>query len=100
MKNAIKKYLIESGFNYHESNETDVLFKDILKDIQVLFNISDKECNAYINVEEIDEEDNFPKYAVLQTFKEDVSLVENKEAAAQAVVSVMLQKVLTEYISR
>lgn len=30
----------------------------------------------------------------------DVSLVENKEATAQAVVSVMLQKVLTEYISR
>lgn len=100
MKQAIKKYLIESGFKHRESDTFDVLYKDILKDVEVLVNLNDKEMNCYINVNDIDEEDGFPKYAVLKEFKKDIPQFEDKEEAAHSIVAVMLQKVLSEYISR
>lgn len=99
MKEAIKTYLIESGFKHRESDTFDVLYKDIIKDVEVLVNINDKEMNFYININELDEGDNFPKYAVLREFREDIPQFEDKERAARSIVAVMLQKVLSEYIS-
>lgn len=97
MKEAIKTYLIESGFKHRESDTFDILYKDIIKDVEVLVNINDKEMNFYINVNE-EGEDGFPKYAVLREFKEDIPQFEDKERAARAIVAVMLQKILSEYI--
>lgn len=99
MKEAIKTYLIESGFKHRESEPFDVLHKDILKDVEVLVNINDKEINFYINANELDEGDDFPKYAVCRKFKKDVLQIKDKEKTAHSIVAVMLQKVLSEYIS-
>ena len=98
MRNEIIKYLVSSGFNLKTINNVDVLWADILDSLQVLFNISDREIVAFIDVDTFGEDGN-PKYTVTKELKRFLPASLVTKDTARTIVAAILHELLGKYVN-
>ena len=98
MRNEIIKYLVSSGFNLKTINNVDVLWTDILEGLQVLFNISDREIIAFIDVDTFGEDGN-PKYTVTKELKRFMPSSLVTKETARSIVAAILHELFGKYVN-